>query len=336
MPPFLFYNSIYRKRKERVCVDFMLDSLIYCSQRGQRMIFSEYYEAFHIYLTAHRRMSPNTVDAYLRDIRHFFLFIEKVGIGALNKIGMPILQKFLAHLKRERQLSYRSIARKIASIRSFCVFLEEQHGILIDLSQFITPKQRQTIPHIVNQKVMRTFLASGKSNENKGLRDQCILYLLYATGMRVSEVVNLTLSDVHLDEKLIKVFGKGAKERLVPITLEVTKLLENFITVVRPQLIKTTSFSAEYLFPVVHKKAIKHLTRQHVWQVVKKLSKQCGINLSPHKLRHSMATHLLQEGADLRSIQVILGHEHLTTTQIYTHVDKHQLREIYDKKHTRR
>ena len=300
------------------------------------MIFSEFYDQFHIYLTAHRRLSINTVDAYLRDLKQFFLFSEKAGVNKIATISLKTIQKFLVFLKRERKLSHRSIARKIASIRSFFVFLGEQHGILIDLSQLITPKQRQTIPHIVNQKVMRTFLAGGKLNGNKGLRDQCILYLLYATGMRVSEAVNLTLSDIHLDQKLIKVFGKGAKERLVPITLEVTILLENYITVVRPQLIKPSSFSAEYLFPVVHKKAIKHLTRQHVWQVVKKLSKQCGVNLSPHKLRHSMATHLLQEGADLRSIQVILGHEHLTTTQIYTHVDKHQLREIYDKKHTRR
>jgi integrase/recombinase XerD len=312
------------------------------------VLFAEAIDQFHLHITAHRGLSMNTVDAYMRDVRQFLSFSEKHDVNDARALSCQLVQKFLVFAKRECALSNRSMARKIASIKSFFAFLQEQHLLTVNLALLITPKHRQTIPYIINQQVMCAFLeqagqvtrnalqATKHQSSMRSGRDRCIVYLLYATGMRVSEIVHLTITSVHIDQQVIRVFGKGSKERLVPITDVMTSLLEHYMNDIRPHLIQKVQRDAEYLFPVCYRKVVKPLTRQYVWRVVKQASKKIGINLSPHKLRHSMATHLLHEGVDLRSLQIILGHEHLTTTQIYTQVDKHQLRDIYDKKHTRR
>lgn len=308
------------------------------------MLIADFLDQFISHLTVQRRMSHNTISAYTSDLNQFVEYCKKKGFVTLASLSQDICNQFFVFLKREQGLSRRSMARKVASLRAFLFFLSDRelvHGVAFQLT---VPKQAQSIPKVIPYQYMNSLMALVQHQALMpaeptrasliAARDAVLVHVLYATGMRVSELVSLTINDVYDDESAFKVHGKGSKERLIPFGHVVKQLLQQYMFQVRPLLLDANA--SQLLFPHVHGTHVVPLTRQCVWRVVATLGKQLGCRLSPHMLRHSMATHLLQNGADLRSVQILLGHEHVTTTQIYTHVDTHQLRAVYDKLHHRK
>jgi len=296
-------------------------------------------EHFRLWLATQKRASKNTVQAYTWDLKQLALYCQKKELTTVAALNKSFLQSYLIVLKKELLFSNRSIARKIAAIKAFLQFLADYYNVTFNIDLLSYPKQAQTIPHVVTHEQLQKLLQNLQKDQTfVGCRRRVIFYLLYGTGMRVSELVQLSLSDIFYDQGLIKVKGKGAKERLIPLTPELVEILNQFINTVRCHFLnyKKKLVVSDYLFPTVYQGKAQPISRQYVWNFLKQLGRQFDINLAPHKLRHSMATHLLHNGADLRSLQVLLGHEHLTTTQIYTHVDKRQLREVYNKSHSRR
>ncbi len=299
------------------------------------MDIGAYCEPFEMSLIAHKRAAPNTVAAYMRDVKAFVGYTRRQKIAAVAELNDSVVSGYLWHLKKERLLSARSIARKIASLRSFFAFLHQEHaGITICVDKITTPKQRATIPHVLNIEELQKLLAGIQQDQSPpGRMFAAMIFLLYGTGMRVSELVRLTLAHVRCDERLIKVLGKGSKERLIPLSPQLQALIDSYIANIRSIALKNRE--SEWLFAHVHRGKVRPFTRQEVWYRVHMIGKKCGVRLYPHLMRHSMATHMLHEGVDLRALQVLLGHEQITTTQVYTHVDTSQLRAIYNAKHQR-
>lgn len=295
----------------------------------------EFVEAFSWFLTTSKRAAVHTVTAYMRDIRNFITFCTAQQFSFDDRA----VSAYVWHLKKERNLSARSIARALVSLRSFIVFLQQQHvAVDVCIDRIVTPKQRQTIPSVASQEHMAKVLEAALADTSlRGQLVRVVLYLLYGTGMRVSELARLAVLDVHMDELLIKVHGKGSKERLIPLNPMIAQQVGQYLDEVRPRLLKykQTVLCSDYVFAHVRCGKAKPFTRQEIWYLLSQLGKRCGMRLYPHLLRHSMATHLLHGGVDLRSLQVLLGHEQVTTTQVYTHVDTRQLREVYDRTHKR-
>jgi integrase/recombinase XerD len=299
---------------------------------------------FKVWLITQKRAAHNTVAAYIGDLSQLTFFTQKKDIKRTNDVfslNKEFFQRYLSFLKRDLHLSNRSIARKIVAMRSLLVFLNEFKDCSFETDFLIAPKQVHKIPHVINFEGLKKMERALEFDQTKsGKRGRVFFYLLYGAGLRVSELSTLALSDIHEDQNLIKVKGKGAKERLIPVTSELMGIINEYILYIREEFLwsktKKRHFESDYLFPVLSHLRVCHVTRQTVWGFLNKIGSYCGFKVAPHKLRHSMATHLLREGVDLRSLQTLLGHENLTTTQIYTHVDKTQLRDVYNKKHFRR
>lgn len=296
-------------------------------------------EEFRLWMMTQKRAARNTVESYINDLKQLTLYCHNKSFNDIECFTKNFFYTYLTFLKRECCLSNRSIARKLASIRCFLLFVNDYYHGSFEVDFLAIPKQSHKIPQIMSQEnlqKLREFLEGDKTYA--GRRGKLFFYLLYGVGMRVSELTRLTLSDIFMEQQLIKLKGKGAKERLVPLMFNLVQMIDDYIAHTRPFFLryKKSMLNSDYLFPIIYKRKDHHISRQTVWSFLSKLGKVFDLKLAPHKLRHSMATHLLYNGADLRSLQVILGHEHLTTTQIYTHVDKKQLRETYNKKHLRR
>ncbi len=276
---------------------------------------------FISYLTAERGASPHTIEAYNRDILNFIKFFE---LNSLDVSERQNFEKYMGHLK-ETGRKTRTVVRIFSAIRTFFNFLivegKTKHNPLQDVE---IPKYQQPIPEVLSEEEMVSLLQQ-PAGKKTSLRDKTILELLYATGLRVSELVQLKKSDVNLEGGFLVASGKRSKERVVPIG-EYSKLaILKYLEEEKPK--------GAYLFP--NSKGGK-LTRQAIWKIIKKYS--AGIDkfhVSPHTIRHTFATHLLEGGADLRSVQVLLGHEDISTTQIYTHIDKTRLKEVHKKHHPR-
>lgn len=291
---------------------------------------------FMSYLRTQKRVAYNTIQAYQSDLRQFLTLCAQNKITSTDDLTTSTGNGFVSFLKKDCALSARSIARKVACIRAFFRFLVDHNLAQPTTLSIIVPKQRQTIPKVLaRERIEQLFKQLQVANDPTSERNRLIFYLLYGTGMRVSEIAQLRLSDLHLDEQLIRIHGKGSKERLLPIGTGLVKLVRIYLDQAREYFLPKQATS-EALFPVKRGEGVYVLTRQAVWRVLHDLGKRMGYRLTPHMLRHTMATHLLHNGVDLRSVQVLLGHEHVTTTQIYTHVDVHQLRAVYDKVHGRR
>lgn len=293
---------------------------------------------FEIYLLAEKRVSQNTLDSYMIDINQFINFLKRKKIN-IKKIKLENLKLFLKFLKKDLEFSSRSIARKISSLKIFFAFLHREIGITNLSINLSFPKIEKRLPDYLTEAEIEKLLEfSNQDKTNLGIRNKIMLHLLYVTGMRITELVNLTISNIQFDTCFILVNGKGGKDRLIPIPKVIAEDIQNYLDTAYKNLYKIEELkSVDYLFPVLYGKKIKHISRQALWNIVKTMSIQSGINkpLSPHKLRHSLATHLLHKGANLRSIQLLLGHENLSTVQIYTHVDTQYLRKLYDKYHPR-
>ena len=284
------------------------------------------------YLRDVRRMSPNTVESYARDLSALAGFAEARAM-AVEQFGRRDLEAFVRSLMTQG-LSPRSVARAVACVRGFYRFLALERKLeespAADLK---APRAWPALPKFLGLDEVDRLLAQPDVSTPRGLRDKSLVEVLYASGMRVSELVSIKPADLHLDEGYLTCIGKGDKERIVPIGDQATAWLRSYMRDGRPTLLRKRS--SPWLF--VNARDGGPLSRVGVWKVLKSYGTAAGISreLSPHMLRHSFATHLLERGADLRAIQAMLGHADLSTTQIYTHVLEARLRAVYDRYHPR-
>lgn len=289
--------------------------------------------AFVHYLAVERRLSPHTQQAYERDVRAWMQLAQRTGHRDLAAMfSRPTLLEFLAQSRNEG-LAPRSLARRMAGLRAFCRFLR-QHGVLAGdpILDVQTPHPPLPLPRFLTVDEVDRLLRQPRLDTPRGIRDAAMLEVLYATGLRVSELVMLPLSALHLQEGWIKVRGKGGKERLVPLGEQAVERLQAYLTGPRQALMRGRR--SPQVFVTGHGRA---LTRQGFWKLLRGYARQAGVTtaLSPHTLRHSFATHLLERGADLRSVQQMLGHSDISTTQLYTHVLEERLRSAYQRYHPR-
>ncbi len=292
--------------------------------------FESVLQVFLDFLSVEKGLSVNTVLSYSRDVQKLFRFFRKEKIHWL-KAGEEDLIRFIHHQSRAG-LSPRSMARVISSLKSFYRFLVLDGTLkknpAVDLS---SPKTWLALPKFLTVKEVESLLSQPDEENVRGVRDKAMLELLYATGLRASELVSLKIKDLNLEDGFLLCLGKGGKERLVPIGESAVRAVRKYLDEARPKLLKQSS---EFLFVTQRGGAF---TRQGFWKILKNYVRKAGLDLkiSPHILRHSFATHLLERGADLRSVQLMLGHSQITTTQIYTHVSRKRLRRVYDKFHPR-
>lgn len=293
---------------------------------------------FMNYLSAERGFSDNTRQAYRNDLTQFIKFVE----GKIKKRGLvprwelvnrDIVMSHVLDLK-DRNYAATTAARKVAALRSFFKFLVNE-GIVKNnpLEDLGSPKTGRTLPHPITVDQVRALLQQTEKGDTlESKRDRAMIHLLYATGMRVSEMMALNTDNVDTVEGFVRCFGKGSKERIIPVHQVAAEAIKNYLEEARPRLV--TGGKEKALFVNVRG---TRLTRQGFWQILKSYAKKAGLGtrISPHTLRHSFATHMLGGGADLRSVQELLGHANIATTQIYTHLTSEHIRNVYDKAHPR-
>lgn len=292
-------------------------------------------DRFETHLVAGSGRSPNTVRAYLSDITELLQHLESVGAAQIESLTLEVLRQWLWQLS-QRDLAKTTLARKSAAIRSFTAWLHATGQLVLDPGlRLRSPKTSRTLPTVVSRESLAQVfekLEAGAVIENpQGIRDQLVVEMLYASGARVSELVGLNLEDIDYGRNLLRVMGKGSKQRMIPFGLPAASALDLWITAGRPQL--ASSLSGRAL--LVNSRGQRLGVRQ-VYALVAKLLEATPTGAAgPHSLRHSAATHLLDGGADLRAVQELLGHSSLGTTQIYTHVSVERLREGYKNAHPR-
>jgi integrase/recombinase XerD len=289
-------------------------------------------ERFVQYLRVEKGLAANTVAAYTRDLKKLVAFAEQRRLE-LTGLGRDEVVLFLGWLE-ERGLSDRSIARALVTVRGFYRFLLLDRLIDLDPTLDIEPRhQWQKLPSFLTGEEVERFLRAPDRRTDKGLRDAAILEILYATGLRVSELASLSISDLNLDLGLLSVLGKGGKERMVPLNRSATESVLAYLPS-RARLLSEAGRNSRFLFLTANGDT---MNRQQVWALTVSYARAAGVgHVSPHTLRHSFATHLLEHDADLRSVQLLLGHSDISTTQIYTHVTNERLRSIHDAFHPRK
>jgi integrase/recombinase XerD len=290
-------------------------------------------QTFIHYLSVERGLAQNTLFSYERDITQYLNFLEKAGIASLKESTKVHISNYLMKLKQLGRASA-TLSRSMVSIRAFYQFLVRERMLDHDPSLHMeTPKLEKRLPKVLTVQEVETLLEAPQTTSPNGMRDKAMLELLYATGIRVSELISLDLQSVNLGMGFIRCIGKGSKERIVPIGRMASHFLTAYIETMRPKLLKQSK-TEEALF-------INHLgtriTRQGFWKIIKRYAMEANIlkEITPHTLRHSFATHLLENGADLRAVQEMLGHADISTTQIYTHVTRSKMKEVYDRTHPR-
>jgi integrase/recombinase XerD len=292
----------------------------------------EFIKEFMDYLSVERGLSRNTLESYGRDLAKYTAYLKKNGIDDLNRVKRPDIQDFLMSLKDDK-LNSSSIARNLVAIKVLHRYLTSQRLLKEDVTSVIeTPKLWKTLPDVLDLDEVEAMIDSPNTRLKQGLRDKAALELMYATGMRVSELVNLKLTDLHMDMGFVKCLGKGQKERIIPVGAKAKEALQKYIEKARPKFLKKADGGALFLTRLG-----KSMSRQSFWMVIKYYVRAARIkkHVTPHTLRHSFATHLLQRGADLRIVQELLGHANISTTQIYTHINKERLKQIHQKFHPR-
>jgi len=297
---------------------------------SQSRSHKEAVKAFVEFLTVEKGLAENTVISYSRDLKKFFSFLGKKKVNYLKTNEEDII-KFI-HQQSRFGLSSRSIARIISSIRAFYRFLILDSALKKSpVENISSPKAWLSLPKVLKISEVEKLLNQPNEKKVHGIRDKSMMELLYATGLRVSELIRLKLNAPNLEDGFLICKGKGGKERIIPMGGSAVVALKKYLNVSRPQLLKKES---EFLFL---SQQGRPFTRQGFWKRLKKYAQKVGLEekVSPHILRHSFATHLLERGADLRSVQSMLGHSQITTTQIYTHVSRKRLRQVYDKYHPR-
>ena len=292
----------------------------------------EFHDLFLNYLVVERGVSRNTSEAYSRDIGAYFRFLTSRGITVPEQITATDVAAFIA-AQKESGLAPRSRARSLSAIRMLHKFLLTERYCTANPTAIIeAPRTMRKLPQVLTATEVEALLVAPKGDEPMEMRDRAMLQLLYATGLRVSELVQLRMQDVNLTAGYLLTFGKGGKERLVPLGEVANAATSEFLQYARPRLGRGHDCPILFLTRLG-----EGMTRQAFWNIIKKRAFTAGIrkSISPHTLRHSFATHLLENGADLRSVQLMLGHADLSTTQIYTHVSKERLKRLHGQFHPR-
>lgn len=283
-------------------------------------------DLFLDHLRVERHLSMHTVDAYGRDLSHFAQFLKIKQKKTLAQTGELDLRHFLA-AEFDRGQKARSMARRLSALRRFFRYLNKEKQVQHDPTLRVElPKLGRALPKFLSLQEIQNLVAQPDLKKPMGLRDRTMIELLFASGLRVSELVGLKLDDLHLERGYVRVLGKGSKERLVPLGKVANQFLQDYLKLARPKLAKGRTSNAVFL-----SNRASAMSRQQFFLLLKAYAKQAGIkkNVSPHLLRHSFATHLLSGGADLRSVQAMLGHTDLATTQIYTHVQTDHLKKVH-------
>lgn len=290
-------------------------------------------EKFNLYLLTEKRASTNTVQAYKRDLKQFHEFCKRYRCDP-STITVELLKIFFKEMY-DNGLSSSTRARKISAIKSFMIYtVGDEHEIIEHLEQ---PKLEKKLPIYLSETEMKKFMhVAGRQKGIHALRNKLIIYLLYATGMRVSELTSLKLKNMDMQSRMIVVDGKGGKQRMIPLINNLIPFIKEYQKKYHGQFNENNKCN-EWLFPVRHHGNVAPMTRQNVMVVVKNIFKKTNIlkNISPHSLRHTFATHMINRGANLRYLQLLLGHDHVTSTELYTHLNLKNIKKIYNKKHPR-
>ena len=284
------------------------------------------------YLLVEKGLSDRTVESYSSDLTRYLDFLHQSEIDALSENDTALILKYLI-LTRNSGLKARSRARHLVSIRGFYRFLVHEKLLAKDPTSLIDlPKSGLKLPDVMTVAEVRRLLETPRIDKPNGIRDAAMLELLYASGLRVSELIHVKMADMNLEAGFVRVFGKGSKERVVPIGGHAIRKLDRYVSTARKTLLKNALSSFVFVA-----RAGKPMTRQGFWKLLRNYALKAGLekNITPHTLRHSFASHLLEGGADLRAVQIMLGHTDIATTQIYTHVAREHLKGIHRKYHPR-
>ncbi len=292
----------------------------------------EFIDTFLNYMAVERGLAKNTVSAYQDDLLAYSDFLSKRSIDALSRTERNDIVNFML-FQKDKGISANSISRRLAAIKMFYRFLVRERLLKNDPTSLIdSPKLWKKIPETLSLNEVEALLNAADLRSKQGIRDRAILETLYATGMRVSEAVNLKKDNVNLDVGFLRCIGKGNKERVIPLGKKAVASINRYLAVSRPYLLKKKQ--SDYLF--LNRSGNK-ISRQSFWKIIKKYARAARIKkpIKPHILRHTFATHLLERGADLRSVQEMLGHANISTTQIYTHINRERLKSIHKMFHPR-
>ncbi len=284
------------------------------------------------YVSVEKGLAKNTLESYSRDLRSFCAYLKKNGIESMGQVTRAEIVGYLLSLQKSGKATS-TLSRNLASIRSFCHYLFNEKAIAENpASDLESPKTVKKLPRIMTLNEIDLLLEQPDSLQLTGVRDKAMLEVIYATGIRVSELISLDVGDINLEAGFVRCTGKGSKERLIPLGSVAIRNVDRYLTESRPKLVRHNGEAA--LFVNQHG---NRLTRQGFWKILKKYARQANITkeITPHTIRHSFATHLLENGADLRSVQEMLGHADIATTQIYTQVTKRKLKDVYEKTHPR-
>ncbi len=289
---------------------------------------------YQYYLQSVKMMSPNSINSYMNDVTNYVSFlVAKYEVSDMNEVSSDDIRDYLASLKKKK-MTTTSMSRNLCSIKSFHRFLMEDHYTRQNVAkEIVAPKMEKKLPTVLSIEEVTKLLEVVKGDKPLDLRNQAMLEMIYGTGLRVSELCNIKITDLRFTSHQIRVFGKGSKERIVPINDYALSKIRKYLLEARPVLLGYKK-DLGYLFLNNHGEVI---TRVGFFKILKNLASEAGIekNISPHTLRHSYATHLLEAGVDIRLIQELLGHEDIATTQIYTHLSLNKIKEIYGQAHPR-
>ena len=280
-----------------------------------------------------KRLALNSVEAYERDLIDFLEFLDRKQLSITTADSVNV-SEYIIHLSKDKDFADRSLARSISSLRGFFKFLMEDDFVAPEMLEILEPvKLSKSLPMFLTIEELQRLFAAIDTTTPSGFRDRTILEMFYSSGLRVSELVDLKLGSVHRTEQILLVFGKGSKERVVPYSNDAAEFLHQYLDRIRHTLIKKGDYS-DFVF--LNNRGAR-LTRQGIWKKLKEFAVAAGITkeISPHKLRHTFATHLLEGGADLRSVQMLLGHASINTTEIYTHIEQNTIKREFEQKHPR-
>ena len=306
---------------------------MHANDSEERSEFQNYLRDFFIHLRMERNLAENTISAYSIALKRYIAFLEDKGIKNADEVSYDVVEAMFTLLS-SIGLSSRSIAQNLSALKAFHRFLEDEDITKKDPTQnFQTPRMSKKLPQVLEYSEINRILNSIDSSSLIGIRDRTMFEVLYGAGLRVSELIDLIIGNIFKDEGFIRVIGKRSKERLIPLGEEAFRWIGLWVSDARPQIAKMGS-SGDYLFLNARG---KRMTRDGFFKLFKKQIDRAGIkkNVSPHTFRHSFATHLLEGGADLRSVQEMLGHASISTTQIYTHLDREYLKEVHKTFHPR-
>jgi integrase/recombinase XerD len=287
---------------------------------------------FMNYLSVERGLAKNTLLAYRRDLDKYIDYLSQKGIKAGTQVSREHVSNFMFDLKKH-DMSATTICRNLAAVKMFHRFLVRENLAKEDPTTLVdTPKLWMRMPSVLTQAEVESMIAAASGKKVQQIRDQAILEILYASGLRVSELSDLKTTSINYDVGFVRAVGKGSKERIIPLGMKAREALQKYLLRARPQLLRDKTNDVLFL-----SRLGKKISRQSLWAVIKFYARKANIKktIKPHTLRHTFATHLLEHGADLRSVQEMLGHADISTTQIYTHVDKERLKSVHKQFHPR-